>query len=124
MTIEDWLEGEDVVGLKQRLETGCGSLLVYAYFDTKGNLRSVHLDDEGLCGCSSLLHGLSRMITLAAENGIHIKDIAVQLNRTVTCSKYTIKCVETGGVSDGMLCCPSAIAFALMDMWTKVKEIS
>lgn len=123
MTLEDWLGEEDVVGLEHHLTTGCGSLHVYAYFDNNGNLRSVHLDDEGMSGCSSLLNGLSRIITLAAENGVHIKDITNQLDKASICPRYVVRCATSEGAPIGSSCCPSAIACSLTDMWVKIKEI-
>lgn len=108
----------DVIGLEHHLTTGCGSLHICAYFDQNGNLRNTYLSKGSSGGCNNFMIGLSRMISLAARNGVSIHDIVDQLKSCGTCPSYAVRRATQHDVSPGS-CCPVAIGNALMEMWEK-----
>ena len=111
----------DVIGLEHHLTTGCGSLHICAYFDKEGNLKNTYLSKGSSGGCNNFMIGLSRMISLAARNGVSIHDIVDQLNSCGTCPSYAVRRATKHDVSPGS-CCPVAIAHGLMEMWKKVNN--
>lgn len=112
------LDDLDVVGLEHHLTTGCGSLHICAYFDKDGNLKNTYLSKGSTGGCNNFMIGLSRMISLAARNGVGVNDIVDQLKSCGTCPSYAVRRATKGDVSPGS-CCPVAIGNALMEMWQK-----
>lgn len=108
----------DVIGLESHLTTGCGSLHICAYFDRQGNLKNTYLSKGSSGGCNNFMIGLSRMISLAARNGVSIQDIVDQLHSCGTCPSYAVRRATMKDVSPGS-CCPVAIGNGLMDMWHK-----
>ena len=60
------------IGLERHLTTGCGSLHVCAYFDENGDLKNTYLSKGSTGGCNNFMIGLSRMISLAARNGVRL----------------------------------------------------
>lgn len=108
----------DVIGLEQHLTTGCGSLHICAYFDKNGNLKNTYLSKGSSGGCNNFMIGLSRMISLAARNGVSIHDIVDQLHSCGTCPSYAVRRATKKDVSPGS-CCPVAIGNGLMEMWHK-----
>ena len=111
----------DVIGLEHHLTTGCGSLHICAYFDKEGNLKNTYLSKGSTGGCNNFMIGLSRMISLAARNGVSIHDIVDQLNSCGTCPSYAVRRATKHDVSPGS-CCPVAIANGLMEMWKKMNN--
>jgi ribonucleoside-diphosphate reductase alpha chain len=111
----------DVIGLEHHLTTGCGSLHICAYFDKQGNLKNTYLSKGSSGGCNNFMIGLSRMISLAARNGVSIQEIVDQLNSCGTCPSYAVRRATKKDVSPGS-CCPVAIGNALMEMWRKVNN--
>lgn len=109
----------DVIGLEHHLTTGCGSLHICAYFDKDGNLKNTYLSKGSSGGCNNFMIGLSRMISLAARNGVGIKEIVDQLNSCGTCPSYAVRRATKKDVSPGS-CCPVAIGNALTEMWRKI----
>ena len=105
----------DVIGLEHHLTTGCGSLHICAYFDKQGNLKNTYLSKGSSGGCNNFMIGLSRMISLAARNGVPIEDIVDQLHSCGTCPSYAVRRATKKDVSPGS-CCPVAIGNALMEM--------
>lgn len=100
----------------------CGSLHIMAYFDPYcGDLREVYLSKGSEGGCASFMNGLSRMISIAARAGVAIGDITDQLNSCVTCPSYAVRKATKKDTSKGN-CCPAAVAYALKDMWTEMRE--
>ena len=108
----------DVIGLEHHLTTGCGSLHICAYFDREGNLKNTYLSKGSSGGCNNFMIGLSRMISLAARNGVSIHEIVDQLNSCGTCPSYAVRRATKKDVSPGS-CCPVAIGNGLMEMWRK-----
>lgn len=111
----------DVIGLEHHLTTGCGSLHICAYFDKNGNLKNTYLSKGSTGGCNNFMIGLSRMISLAARNGVDIREIVDQLNSCGTCPSYAVRRATQHDVSPGS-CCPVAIAHGLMEMWKKINN--
>lgn len=111
------------IGLERHLTTGCGSLHVCAYFDEHGQLKNTYLSKGSTGGCNNFMIGLSRMISLAARNGVGIDAIIDQLNSSGTCPSYAVRRATKGDVSPGS-CCPVAVGKALHEMWEEVNGIS
>lgn len=105
----------NLVGLKRKLMTGCGSLHCTAFFDPETcNLVEVYLNKGSTGGCNNFMVGLSRMTSLAARSGASLDDILDQLDSCGACPSYAVK-RATGTASPGS-CCPSAVGRALKDM--------
>lgn len=67
---------DNLIGLKKKLMTGCGSLHCQAFFDPEtGELREIYLSKGSTGGCNNFMIGLSRMISLASRAGVNINDI-------------------------------------------------
>ena len=108
---------DNIIGLKRKLMTGCGSLHCQAFFDTNnGELREIYLSKGSTGGCNNYMIGLSRMISLAARAGVSLDDIVDQLMSTGACPSYSKR-----GKSKGS-CCPMAIGYALKDMHKQFNE--
>ena len=116
------IDNLDVVGMEHHLTTGCGSLHICAFFDKYGNLKNTYLSKGSTGGCNNFMIGLSRMISLAARNGVDIEDIVNQLKSCGTCPSYAVRRATKDDVSPGS-CCPVAIGNALMEMWQKINAI-
>lgn len=107
---------DNLIGLKKKLITGCGSLHCTAYFDPEcGELREVYLSKGSTGGCNNFMVGLSRMISLSARGGISIDNIIDQLLSTGTCPSYASRSAVKRDTSRGS-CCPVAIGYALKEM--------
>ena len=112
----------DVVGLKRKLMTGCGSLHCAAFFDPlTGELTEVYLSKGSTGGCLNSLTGLSRMISLSARAGVSIYDIVDQLESTGVCPSYAVRSATKRDTSKGS-CCPVAIGRALLDMYNEMQS--
>lgn len=112
----------DLVGKKRKLQTGCGSLHVLAFFDPiDGNLREVYFNKGSTGGCGNSLTGLSRMVSLLCRAGVDIMTIKDQLDSTGICPSYATRRATHHDTSAGS-CCPMAIGNALVDMWHEMQE--
>ena len=126
---EKWLSrgeiiscSDNLIGMKRRLTTGCGSLHCTAWFDPHtGDLMEIYLNKGSTGGCANFMVGLSRMISLACRGGIKIEDIADQLQSTGACPSYASRTATKHDTSKGA-CCPMAVGNALMEMWKEMKE--
>jgi len=113
---------DDVVGLKRKLVTGCGSLHCKAYFDpVTGELMETFLSKGSTGGCNNSLTGISRLISLASRGGVHISDIVDQLDSTGVCPSYAMRKAHKKDTSKGT-CCSMAIGNALKDMCNEMKQ--
>ena len=109
--------GNDCIGLKRDLITGCGTLHCTAYFDPNTKeLRETYLSKGSKGGCQNFMIGLSRMISLAARGGISIDKIIDQLNSCGTCPSYAVRSATKKDTSKGS-CCPIAVGNALKEMY-------
>lgn len=113
---------DNLIGMKRRLTTGCGSLHCTAWFNPQtGDLMEIYLNKGSTGGCANFMVGLSRIISLACRGGIKIEDIADQLQSTGACPSYASRTATKHDTSKGA-CCPMAVGNALMEMWKEMKE--
>lgn len=112
----------ECIGLKRKLQTGCGSLHLLAYFcPTTGQLLETYFSKGSTGGCALFMTGLSRMVSLAARAGVPIENIVDQLLSSGTCPSYSVRKATKGDTSKGSSC-PVAIGYALMDMYKEFQE--
>lgn len=113
---------DNVIGLKRKLMTGCGTLHCEAFFDPNtGNLLETYLSKGSTGGCNNFMIGLSRMISISARGGVPLKDILDQLNSTGACPSYVARRAKYGDTSKGS-CCPMAVGNALLDMSKQINS--
>lgn len=114
--------GNDLIGKKRKLTTGCGSLHVLAYFDPEdGSLQEVYFNKGSTGGCANFMTGLSRTVSLLCRAGVDIATIKDQLDSTGVCPSYATRRATHHDTSVGS-CCPMAIGNALMDMWKEMQD--
>ena len=114
---------DDLIGLKRKLMTGCGSLHCNALFSPEdGSLYEIYLSKGSTGGCNNFMIGLSRMISAAARAGVSIDDIVEQLMSTGSCPSYAGRAATKHDTSKGS-CCPMAVGYALKDMSKQFKEL-
>jgi ribonucleoside-diphosphate reductase alpha chain len=114
---------DDLIGLKRKLMTGCGSLHCNALFNpTDGSLCEIYLSKGSTGGCNNFMIGLSRMISAAARAGVSLEDIVEQLMSTGSCPSYSSRTATKHDTSKGS-CCPMAVGYALKDMAKQFKEL-
>ena len=113
---------DTLIGKKRKIQTGCGALHVLAYFDPEtGDLMETYLNMGSGGGCLSNTNAISRMISLASRGGIGLNSIKDQLDSVIACPAYVSRTVTKHDTSKGK-CCPSAIGYALYDMWEEVQQ--
>lgn len=107
---------DNVIGMKRKLMTGCGSLHCSAFFDAETKeLRETYLSKGSTGGCNNFMIGLSRMISLSARAGVNLDTIIDQLNSCGVCPSYAVRKATKGDTSPGS-CCPIAVGKALKEM--------
>lgn len=112
---------DDVIGKKRKLTTGCGSLHCTAFFDPiTGDLLETYLSKGSTGGCNNFMIGLSRMISTSARGGVDIDTIVDQLQSCGVCPSYAVRAATKKDTSKGS-CCPTAVAYALKDMWEEMQ---
>lgn len=108
--------GNNCVGLKRTLYTGCGTLHCEAFFDPNtGDLRETYFSKGSSGGCNNFMIGLSRMISLAARGGVSLDNIVDQLKSSGTCPSYAVRTATKKDTSKGSSC-PVSIGNALVEM--------
>lgn len=111
---------DNVIGMKRKLMTGCGSLHCSAFFDAETKeLRETYLSKGSSGGCNNFMIGLSRMISLSARAGVKLDDIIDQLNSCGVCPSYAVRKATKGDTSPGS-CCPIAVGKALKEMHNEI----
>lgn len=114
--------GNNWIGLKRTLMSGCGTLHCCAYFDPiNGELRECYLSKGSLGGCQNFMISLSRMISLSARGGLSINAIVDQLKSCGVCPSYAVRTATKKDTSKGS-CCPVAVGNALLDMYNEMQE--
>lgn len=115
---------DNLIGLKRKAITGCGSLHILAYFDpvTK-EMQEVYLNKGSTGGCQNYMIGLSRMISLLCRAGVKAKDIKDQLDSTGVCPSYATRSAIKHDTSKGS-CCPMAIGNMLVQMQKEILELN
>lgn len=115
--------GDNCIGLKRTLMTGCGTLHCEAFFDPNtGELREAYLSKGSTGGCNNFMISLSRMISLAARGGIGIDKILDQLKSCGVCPSYAVRSATKKDTSKGS-CCPVAVGNVLKKMYDEMQEI-
>lgn len=121
-TVDTSIENCRAYGSK--IQTGCGSLWITAYFHKEtGQLCHIFLDKGSQGGCNSFMVGLSRLISLAGKKGSSIDEIVDQLESTIACPSYISQRRIGKEVSPGN-CCPSAIGRELKHLYNLYKDDS
>jgi ribonucleoside-diphosphate reductase alpha chain len=111
---------DNLIGMKRKLMTGCGSLHCSAFFDAETKeLRETYLSKGSTGGCNNFMVGLSRMISLSARAGVKLDDIIDQLNSCGVCPSYAVRKATKGDTSPGS-CCPIAVGKALKEMHNEI----
>ena len=111
----------DLIGRKDKIISGCGSLHVLAFFNPiDGALMEVYLSKGSTGGCSLFMVGLSRTISLLCRAGVNIFDIVDQLDSTGVCPSYAVRRATKHDTSPGS-CCPMAIGKKLLEMYQEVQ---
>lgn len=113
---------DDLIGKKRKLQTGCGSLHVLAYFDpVNGELQEVYFNKGSTGGCQNFMIGLSRTVSLLCRAGVDVFTIKDQLDSTGSCPSYAVRSATHHDTSKGS-CCPMAIGNALIDMYNEMQS--
>lgn len=112
----------DLIGKKRKIQTGCGSLHVLAFFDPiDGTLQEVYFNKGSTGGCANFMTGLSRMVSLLCRAGVDIMTIKDQLDSTGVCPSYATRRATHHDTSKGS-CCPMAIGNALVEMYNEMQS--
>ena len=112
----------DLIGKKRKIQTGCGSLHVLAFFDPiDGNLQEVYFNKGSTGGCANFMTGLSRMVSLLCRAGVDIMTIKDKLDSTGVCPSYATRKATHHDTSKGS-CCPMAIGNALVEMYNEMQS--
>ena len=112
----------DLIGKKRKIQTGCGSLHVLAFFDPiDGTLQEVYFNKGSTGGCANFMTGLSRMVSLLCRAGVDIMTIKDQLDSTGVCPSYATRKATHHDTSKGS-CCPMAIGNALVEMYNEMQS--
>lgn len=113
---------DNVIGLKRKIMSGCGSLHVVAMFDPiNGELLETYISKGSTGGCQSNLAAVSRIISLSARAGVDVYTIADQLQSCPACPSYVGRTMTKHDTSKGK-CCPDAVANALIEMYKEMQE--
>ena len=107
---------ENCIARGLKIQTGCGSLWVSAYFHKETHqLCHIFLNKGSQGGCNSFMVGLSRLISLCGKKGATLEEIVDQLQSTIKCPSYVCASMTKKGISKGTSC-PSAIGHALLQL--------
>lgn len=113
---------DNVIGLKRKVMSGCGSLHVVAMFDPiSGELLETYISKGSTGGCQSNLAAVSRLISLSARAGVDVYTIADQLQSCPACPSYVGRTMTKHDTSKGK-CCPDAVANALIEMYKEMQD--
>lgn len=113
---------DNVIGLKRKIMSGCGSLHVVAMFDPiSGELLETYISKGSTGGCQSNLAAVSRLISLSARAGVDVYTIADQLQSCPACPSYVGRTMTKHDTSKGK-CCPDAVANALIEMYKEMQD--
>lgn len=113
---------DDLVGKKRKLQTGCGSIHLQAWFHpVTGDLMEVFFDKGSDGGCISFTNALSRMTSVALRSGAPIEAVLDQLNSIFVCPSYAVRRATKKDTSPGSSC-PNAIGMALKEMYEEVLD--
>lgn len=117
---DEVLEDQELIGVRRKLITGCGSIWLLAYMTPDNKIKEIFISKGSTGSCEKSLVGLSRTISLALRNNISLEKVVDQLNSCGSCPSYMVRKATKGDTSPGS-CCPSAIGRALIDIQKEVK---
>ena len=113
---------DDLIGAKRKLQTGCGSIHFETYFDElNGEPMETFINVGSSGSCERNLQLISRLMSLALRAGVSVEDIIDQCKSIKPCSAYVSRTNKKHDTSKGSSC-PSAIGYALEDLYDKIKE--
>ncbi|MDE7242911.1 MAG: adenosylcobalamin-dependent ribonucleoside-diphosphate reductase, partial [Oscillospiraceae bacterium] len=113
---------DSLVGIKKKLNTGCGSMHLMAWYDPDTrNIMEVFVGRGSSGGCEKNLTAMTRLISAGLRGGIPFDYIVDQLDSCGGCSAYQARRVSKHDTSPGSSCA-TAIALALTEMQKQVKE--
>lgn len=113
-----------LVGIKRKLNTGCGSMHLMAWYDPDTqNIMEVFVGRGSSGGCEKNLTAMTRLISAGLRGGIPFEYIVDQLNSCGGCSAYQARRVSKRDTSPGNSCA-TAIALALTEMQQQIKDVS
>ena len=111
-----------LVGIKRKLNTGCGSMHLMAWYDPDTqNIMEVFVGRGSSGGCEKNLTAMTRLISAGLRGGIPFEYIVDQLNSCGGCSAYQARRVSKHDTSPGSSCA-TAIALALTEMQQQIKD--
>lgn len=112
----------NTIGRERHLNIGCGTLHCTAFFEPQtGDLLEVYLSKGSKGGCQSNLAAVSRLMSLSARAGVSIEAVVDQLQSCMACPSYAVRTATKHDTSKGSSC-PSAVGYALMDMYKEVQD--
>lgn len=113
---------DDLIGAKRKLNTGCGSIHFETYFDElSGEPMETFINVGSSGSCERNLQLISRLMSLALRAGVSVEDIIDQCKSIKPCTAYVTRTNKKHDTSKGSSC-PSAIGYALEDLYSKIKE--
>lgn len=113
---------DSLVGIKRKLNTGCGSMHLMAWYDPDTrNIMEVFVGRGSSGGCEKNLTAMTRLISAGLRGGIPFAYIVDQLDSCGGCSAYQSRRVSKHDTSPGSSCA-TAIALALKEMQQQVKD--
>lgn len=113
---------DSLVGIKRKLNTGCGSMHLMAWYDPDTrNIMEVFVGRGSSGGCEKNLTAMTRLISAGLRGGIPFDYIVDQLDSCGGCSAYQSRRVSKHDTSPGSSCA-TAIALALKEMQQQVKD--
>lgn len=113
---------DNLVGIKRKLNTGCGSMHLMAWYDPDTrNIMEVFVGRGSSGGCEKNLTAMTRLISAGLRGGIPFDYIVDQLDSCGGCSAYQSRRVSKHDTSPGSSCA-TAIALALKEMQQQVKD--
>jgi ribonucleoside-diphosphate reductase alpha chain len=114
--------GDDEIGMKRKIVTGCGNMHCIAFFDKDTHdLREVYLNKGSSGGCNNFMIGFSRLLSTCARAGVSIDNILDQLESTGVCPSYAKRTAIFHDTSSGS-CCPMAVGRAIKDMIEELQK--
>ena len=112
---------DSLIGIKKKLNTGCGSMHLMAWYDPDTlNIMEVFVGRGSSGGCEKNLTAMTRLISAGLRGGIPFEYILDQLDSCGGCSAYQTRRVSKHDTSPGSSCA-TAIALALKEMQQQLK---
>lgn len=113
---------DTLVGIKRKLNTGCGSMHLMAWYEPNTrNIMEVFVGRGSSGGCEKNLTAMTRLISAGLRGGIPFDYIIDQLNSCGGCSAYQARRVSKHDTSSGSSCA-TAIGLALTEMQSQLKD--